>query len=609
MKKGKLSINSENIFPIIKKWLYSDMDIFVRELISNASDAITKLKKLNTMGEWQEPEGEKYRIDVTENKEVGTISFSDNGIGMTEEEVGKYINEIAFSGAGDFLEKYKDKSDKDQIIGHFGLGFYSAFMVADQVEIDTLSYIDGAKPVKWISDGEAEYRIEESTRTTRGTTITLKLSEEGREFTGFKLKEIIKKYCSFMPVEIFIDEDEKPVNTIQPLYTKNPSEVTDEEYRQFYKETFMDFKEPLFWIHLNMDYPFNLKGIMYFPKISLGTDIAEGRVKLYNSQVFVADNIKEVIPEFLLLLKGVVDCPDLPLNVSRSFLQNDGFVRRISSYITKKVADKLSGIFNTSREEYEAAWEDIGPFIKYGILRDEKFADQIKEKLIFKTPDGSYISLQDLGNEKIYYSTNQNAQSQLIDAVIAEGRKCIILDHPIDSALINYLESSAMAAMGATDTADATGATAPTGESKPGEGEDGSQPERLEFARVDSGVDSEKTQIDETVKSLFSVPAEIVDLKDADIASMMVTDEQGRRMKDMIKQFGMTGMPDLGEDKKTLQLNKNNKLVAKFLSETDEEKKKLYSRYLYLSAELVGGDMTPDSIKELTKLMNDVLTS
>ena len=445
-KKGSLSINSENIFPIIKKWLYQDHDIFYRELISNGCDAVTKLKKLSLIGEYTAPEGEKYRIDVTVDPRVNTITFEDNGIGMTADEVDSYINQIAFSGAADFLQKYKDKANEDQIIGHFGLGFYSAFMVADRVEIDTLSYKEGAEPVRWISEDGMSFEMTEGTRTTHGTSVTLTINEEELQFCNeYKAREVMDKYCSFMPVEIYLkdaakeeekarkkaEEDakkktestgtieveggekpvaedqikdykeveaeviEKPLNDTHPLWNESPSQVKEEQYKEFYRKVFRDFKEPLFWIHLNMDYPFNLKGILYFPKINNEYENLEGTIKLYNNQVFIADNIKEVIPEYLLLLKGVIDCPDLPLNVSRSALQNDGFVKKISDYITKKVSDKLTGMFKVDRENYEKYWDDISPFIKYGCLKDEKFGDKMKDAVIFKDLDGKYVTVDE----------------------------------------------------------------------------------------------------------------------------------------------------------------------------------------------------------------------
>ena len=505
-KTGSLTINSENIFPIIKKWLYSDHDIFYRELISNGCDAITKLKKLALMGEYEEPEGVSYKVQVTVNPKEKTIKVTDNGIGMTEEELDEYINQIAFSGAQDFLNKYKDKANEDQIIGHFGLGFYSSFMVADRVSIDTLSYREGAKPVHWESEGGTEYEMTEGSRETAGTTITLYLNDDSTEFSNeYRAREVIEKYCAFMPVEIYLEDETaepryetiekeeltekdtivetiveeakteekekedgtketvevspakekykilkrpEPINDTHPLWNKHPNECTEEEYKEFYRKVFLDFKEPLFWIHLNMDYPFNLKGILYFPKINMEYESIEGKIKLYNNQVFIADNIKEVIPEFLMLLKGVIDCPDLPLNVSRSALQNDGFVKKISDYITKKVADKLSGMCKTDRETYEKYWDDINPFIKFGCLKDEKFAEKMNDYIIFKNLEGRYLTLKDCleankekGHEnQVFYVTDEKEQSQYIRMFREAGLDAVILPHPIDSPFITNLE-------------------------------------------------------------------------------------------------------------------------------------------------------------------------
>ena len=502
---GSLSINSDNIFPIIKKWLYSDHDIFYRELISNGCDAITKLKKLELMGEYSAPEDNKYQVKVIVSAKDKTIKFIDNGLGMTADEVNEYICQIAFSGAEAFLEKYKDKANEDQIIGHFGLGFYSAFMVADRVTIDTLSYQEGAKPVHWECDGGTEYDMEEGTKTTRGTEITLYLSEECNEFANeYRAKEVIEKYCSFMPIEIYVEnadageqyqtinEDELldtdkvvetiveeakteeiekedgtketvetvpaskklkivkrpvPINDTTPLWTKHPNDCTEEQYKEFYRKVFKDYKEPLFWIHLNMDYPFNLKGILYFPKLNTEYDTIEGTIKLYNNQVFIADNIKEVIPEFLMLLKGVIDCPDLPLNVSRSALQNDGFVKKISDYITKKVADKLTGMYKTEKESYEKYWDDINPFIKYGCLKDDKFYDKMKDYILFKNLDGKYLTLPECLEENkekhentVFYVKNETEQGQYIKMFKEAGLDAVILTHNIDSAFINHIE-------------------------------------------------------------------------------------------------------------------------------------------------------------------------
>ena len=504
-KKGSLSITSENIFPVIKKWLYSDHDIFYRELVSNGSDAITKLKKLELMGEYEKPEDVEYKIQVTVNPDEKTIKVSDNGLGMTEEEIDKYINQIAFSGVQDFLEKYKDKANEDQIIGHFGLGFYSAFMVADKVTIDSLSYQKEAKAVHWESEGGIDFEMTDGERTEVGTTITLYLNEDSHEFCNeYRAREVLEKYCSFMPVPIYLnnekaepqyetiekdeltdkdtivetvmepaktEEKEKedgtketveveparerykilkrpvPLNDVNPLWNKHPNECSEEDYKAFYRKVFMDYKEPLFWIHLNMDYPFNLKGILYFPKINMEYDSLEGVIKLYNNQVFIADNIKEVIPEFLMLLKGVIDCPDLPLNVSRSALQNDGFVKKISDYITKKVADKLSGMCKTDRENYEKYWDDIAPFIKFGYIKDEKFAEKMGDYILFKNLEGKYLTFKDCLEENkekhentIFYVTDEKEQSQYINLFKGEGIDAVLLPHNIDSPFISRVE-------------------------------------------------------------------------------------------------------------------------------------------------------------------------
>ena len=504
-KKGSLSITSENIFPVIKKWLYSDHDIFYRELISNGSDAITKLKKLELMGEYERPEDLEYKIQVSVNPNDKTIKITDNGLGMTEDEIDKYINQIAFSGVQDFMEKYKDKANEDQIIGHFGLGFYSAFMVADKVSIDSLSYQKGSKPVHWESEGGIDFEMEEGDKAEVGTTITLYLNEDSTEFCNeYRAREVIEKYCAFMPVNIFLDNEtaepqyetiekdeltdkdtvvetviepakteekekedgtkevveiepsrekykinKRPValNDTSPLWNRHPNECSEEDYKSFYRKVFRDYKEPLFWIHLNMDYPFNLKGILYFPKINMEYDSLEGTIKLYNSQVFIADNIKEVIPEFLMLLKGVIDCPDLPLNVSRSALQNDGFVKKISDYITKKVADKLSGMCKTDRDNYEKYWDDIAPFIKFGYIKDEKFAEKMGDFILYKNLEGKYLTLQDCLDENkekhentIFYVTNEKEQSQYINMFKEEGIDAVIMPAAIDSPFISHVE-------------------------------------------------------------------------------------------------------------------------------------------------------------------------
>ena len=599
-KKGNLSIDSENIFPIIKKWVYSDHDIFIRELVSNGCDAITKYKKLDMMGECELPDDYKGKIQVIVNPEEKTLKFIDNGIGMTAEEVEEYITQIAFSGATQFLEKYKDKTTEDEMIGHFGLGFYSAFMVADEVQIDTLSYKEGAAAVHWVSEGGTEYEMQEGNRTEVGTEITLYLNEDSLAFANeYRAREVLEKYCSFMPVEIFLskanaepeyetideadvlDTDEvvehiteepkegeegepkqkvkivkRPVSLsdIHPLWTKNPSDCTKDDYIEFYRKVFMDYKEPLFWIHLNMDYPFNLKGILYFPKINTEYDSIEGKIKLYNNQVFIADNIKEVIPEFLMVLKGVIDCPDLPLNVSRSALQNDGFVTKVADYISKKVADKLNGMFKTDRENYEKYWDDISPFIKFGCLKDEKFGEKVKDSMLFKNLDHKYLTLEDCikanGGEtaeetkaeettdseetketpktNIFYVTNEQQQSQYINMFKEQGQDAVILAHNIDSAFITYLEQ---------------------------------KHDNVKFQRIDADVhESLKAEVAEEEKETFQKNADslteifrkvlnnekldvkVEKLKDENIASMAVLSEESRRMEEMMKMYGMGGM-------------------------------------------------------------------
>lgn len=595
-EKGSLSIHSENIFPIIKKWLYSDHDIFIREVVSNACDAITKVRKLNGMGEIDLPEDEVYAVDVIYDDEAKTITFRDNGIGLDEEEVKKYINQIAFSGAEDFLNTYKDKADADQIIGHFGLGFYSTFMVADTVEIKSLSYKDGAEPIHWSCDGGTEFELETGDKTSRGTDIILHLGDDGNEFkNAFKIRSTIEKYCSFMPYDVYFSETGKepekddegnivepsPINDTTPLYLKKPSECTDEEYKEFYRKTFMDFKEPLFWIHLNMDYPFNLKGILYFPKLGNEFETMEGQIKLYNSQVFVADNIKEVIPEFLLLLKGVIDCPDLPLNVSRSFLQNDGFVNKISDYITKKVADKLKSLYKKEKESYEKFWDDISPFIKYGTLRDEKFFDRVKDIMLYKTTSDDYVVLPDYlerNREKhenqVFYITDQVQQAQYIKMFKDHDMEAVILEHQIDQAFISHIEAK--------------------------EAEVG-----VKFARIDADVSdtmkdsvSEEDQkaheeASEDLQKVFAealgkddVKVKVESFKSEEISAVMVLAEESRRMADMSKMYGFMGMGlgDMPSDE-TLLLNKKNRLVDFIMANKDDDSKKedvkLFCEQLY----------------------------
>lgn len=647
MKNGNLSINSENIFPVIKKWLYSDHDIFVRELISNGCDAVTKLKKLSLMGEFDEPD-EPYRIDVTTSANDKTITFTDNGIGMTEEEVEKYINQIAFSGAEAFLEQYKDKATEEQIIGHFGLGFYSAFMVADKVTIETKSYKDGEDAVYWECEDGLEYSMKKCIKADRGTTITLYLNEDSYEFANeYRIKEVIDKYCSFMPVEIYytnadepqedpkdatVDVDAKevsdtadnaedskgpdaddtkteekkpeapkPLNTTTPLWAKHPNDCTDEEYKEFYRKVFHDYKEPLFWIHLNMDYPFNLKGILYFPKINTQYDNLEGTIKLYNNQVFVADNIKEVIPEFLMLLKGCIDCPDLPLNVSRSALQNDGFVKKISDYITKKVADKLSGMYKTHREDYEKYWDDINPFIKFGCLKDLKFLDKMKDFCIYKNLEGKYVTLPEYleaGKEKyenkVFYVTDEQAQSQYINMFKAEGMDALIMTQTIDSPFITLLEQ---------------------------------KNENVHFYRIDAELSdnfvgeelSEETAKEykdkltvtfEKALDMKNLNVKVESLKDENTSSILTQPEETRRMQEMMKMYGMAGMdPSMfgqGEGE-TLILNSNNKLVKYVLDNPDSDNTATICCQLYDLAVLANRPLSAEAMTKFIARSNEIL--
>lgn len=614
MAKGNISVNSENIFPIIKKWLYSDKDIFLRELVSNACDAITKMKKLAGIGEAQLEDDESFKVDVIVDSEAGTLKICDNGIGMTAEEIDKYITQIAFSGANDFLEKYKDEKNPDQIIGHFGLGFYSAFMVADKVEIDSLSYLPGAKAAKWVCEGGLEYELTDGTRETRGTTITLYLGEDGKEFkNGYEIRSILNKYCSFLPVEVYLDEVKKeedkpeeasegeekkepeapkPINDTNPLWMKKPSECTDEEYKEFYTKVFMDFNEPLFWIHLNVDYPFRLKGILYFPKINHEFTVNEGQIKLFNNQVFVADNVKEVIPEFLMLLKGVIDCPDLPLNVSRSFLQNDGYVKKISAHITKKVADKLTGIFKNERENYNKYWDDINIFIKYGCMRDEKFYDKIKDIIIYKTTDDEYITLEDYfegrDNKDVYYTSDKNQQSQYINLFREQDIKVLELNTMMDTQFMSFIEM---------------------------------KNENVKFKRVDSNVsdlsDSEEKQDDDNNAKLIelvkkSVPeetkVEVQSLKNADIPAVMLLGEQSRRMQEMYKAYGqqMAAMAGMFKDEYTLVLNKNNSLIKK-LPELSEEDCELVSGHIYDLAMLCNKPLPAEQMTKFIERSNKIM--
>ena len=680
-KHGNLSINSENIFPIIKKWLYSDHDIFARELISNGCDAITKLKKLDVMGEYTLPDDYKAEVQVIVNPEEKTLKFIDTGLGMTADEVEEYITQIAFSGATEFLSKYKDKTTDDQIIGHFGLGFYSAFMVADEVHIDTLSYKEGAAPVHWTCDGGTEYDMQEGNKTTVGTEITLFLNDESTEFSNeYRMREIIEKYCSFMPVNIYLskenapqeyetideaelrdddviveriheeakteekenDKGEKEVVEVspakdkvkinkrpvslsdpEPLWMKHPNSCTDEEYKEFYRKVFMDYKEPLFWIHLNMDYPFNLKGILYFPKINTEYDSIEGTIKLYNNQVFIADNIKEVIPEFLLLLKGVIDCPDLPLNVSRSALQNDGFVKKISEYITKKVADKLTGMCKTDRESYEKYWDDISPFIKYGCIKDSKFSDKMNDYILFKNIDGKYLTLKDCIEENrkpedetkteetvesteekkedgakdekepekttIFYVTDEVQQSQYINMFREAKKDAVILKHNIDSAFISHLEQ---------------------------------KDQTIQFKRIDADLTEElrgeEAADEETSKTLTEVfrdalkndklEVKVENLKNEKVAAMMTLSEESRRMQDMMKMYNMYGMdPSMFGGQETLVLNAKHPLVQFVADNKDSDKTPVICEELYDLAMLSHKQLSPEEMTRFVQRSNEIL--
>ena len=659
-KHGALSINSDNIFPIIKKWLYSDHDIFYRELISNGCDAITKLKKLDMMGEYELPEGYKPRVDVIVDPDAKTIRFIDNGVGMTADEVEEYINQIAFSGATDFIAKYKDKTNDDQIIGHFGLGFYSAFMVADEVHIDTLSWQKDAKPVHWECDGGTEYDMQDGTRTEVGTCITLFLNEDCLQFCNeYKATEVIKKYCSFMPVEIYVsrantpetqtilasekldsdhvieevkkEKEEDPdklkitkrpelINDTHPLWTKNPSECTKEEYIDFYRKVFMDYKEPLFWIHLNMDYPFNLKGILYFPKINTEYDSIEGTIKLYNNQVFIADNIKEVIPEFLLLLKGVIDCPDLPLNVSRSALQNDGFVQKISEYISKKVADKLTGMCKTDRESYEKYWDDISPFIKFGCIKDSKFSEKLHDYILFKDVDNKYLTLKDCieQNKKedtaesddtkkedaenkenaekkepekttIFYVTDPVQQSQYINMFREAGKNAVILSHNIDTTFISHLEQKDQTIQFKRIDADVT-------EELKGEG------------AADENTAKTLTELFRKNLNMEKLEVKAENLKNESVAAMMTLSEESRRMQDMMKMYNMYGMdPGMFGGQETLVLNVSHPLV-KYLAENQEsEHAAVICQQLYDLAMLSHKQLSPDEMTKFVQRSNEIL--
>mgnify|MGYP004508533815 CR=1 FL=1 len=608
MSKGNISVNSENIFPVIKKWLYSDKDIFLRELVSNACDAVTKLKKLAGIGEAKLADDEKFRIDVVIDKDKNQLIIEDNGIGMTKEEVEKYITDIAFSGAADFLEKYKDKDDKGaQIIGHFGLGFYSAFMPSEKVEIETLSYQDGAKAVKWSCDGGMTYDIDECDKTARGTKITLTIAEDSKEFLEeHTVRSVLSKYCSFIPVEIYLtvagkepekDKDgnviePKPINDTTPLWMKPPKDCTDEEYKEFYTKVFMDFNEPLFWIHLNVDFPFNLKGILYFPKINHEFAANEGQIKLFNNQVFVADNVKEVIPDFLMLLKGVIDCPDLPLNVSRSFLQNDGYVKKISAHITKKVADKLKEIYTKQREDYNRYWEDINVFIKYGCMRDEKFYEKVKDFIIYKNLDGKYLTLSEYldGKEKkdVYYVSDENLQSQYINMFREQGLDAVILPTMMDTHFISFIEM---------------------------------KEEGVKFKRIDSSVEEtasdsglaeeDKTKLTDEFKTAVgdeNLKIEVQALKNEATPAVILLSEQSRRMKEMYRSYGqqIAGMGDMFKDEFTLVLNSNNKLI-KSIDGMDEDSRKVLCEHIYDLAMLCHKPLSPEQMTKFVERSNKLM--
>lgn len=685
MEQGSLSINSENIFPIIKKWLYSDHDIFVRELVSNGCDAITKLKKLALIGEAELPDDNRWKVTVRINPEEKTLTFIDNGIGMTADEVKEYINQIAFSGATDFLEKYKDKASEEQIIGHFGLGFYSAFMVAHKVTIDTLSYRPGASAVHWESEEGVDFSMDESDRSERGTEITLYLNEDSYEFSNeYRIKEVLNKYCSFMPVPIYLEDDTKPaeepkdepsdvidaevnedgtaaetaekkedkgpkpINETAPLFTKHPNECTEEQYKEFYRDTFHDYKEPLFWIHLNMDYPFNLKGILYFPKINTEYDSLEGTIKLYNNQVFIADNIKEVIPEFLMLLKGVIDCPDIPLNVSRSALQNDGFVKKISDYITKKVADKLSGMYKVERENYEKFWDDISPFIKFGCLKDSKFREKMKDVIIYKNLEGKYVTLpeyleaakkraeeakaeaaegiaaessdateaaadsegteagetadtaeskeskEDTPVEKdvVYYVTDEKQQSQYINMFKEAGMDAVFMTHNIDNPFITQLEQ---------------------------------ENDKVRFQRIDADLtgtlkeetgEEELKAIQDALTAMFrktlgkdKLEVRVEKLKNANVSAVITLSEESRRMQEMMKMYGMSGMSmgDFG-GQETLVLNANNNLVQYVFAHPKTKNAPIICEQLYDLAMLSHRPLEPEAMTRFVERTNQIMT-
>ncbi|MFO7637071.1 MAG: molecular chaperone HtpG [Clostridia bacterium] len=597
MEKGSISINTDNILPIIKKWLYSDKDIFIRELISNSADALSKYKRLMELEEVKKGEEEKLFITVTVNKKQKTLTFSDNGIGMTGEEVRKYINQIAFSGAQDFLEKYKDENAKDQIIGHFGLGFYSAFMVAEKVEIQTLSYTDGAQPVRWESDGTSEYAMEPGIRSTRGTDVILHIMKEEKEFLDiYKVRSVVRKYCGFLPFEIYVKDEVKPeekegeaVNETSPLWLKKPSECTDEDYRKFYRKTFMDYNEPLFWIHLNMEYPFRLKGILFFPKLKHELESMEGRIQLYYNQVYVADNIKEVIPEFLMLLKGVIDCPDLPLNVSRSFLQNDGYVNKISNHITKKVSDKLKELFNKQREDYNRYWDDINPFVKYGCLREEKFYEKVKGFILYKTIDDKYVTLEDYlaknmdkHTNKVYYASDTEKQAPYITLFKEHGLDAVVLNAVLDSHFISFIE--------------------------------GKNPD-LRFESVDSNISEilkgeELAEGLDDLKEYFkkvlgegSMKIEAESLKAEQVPAILVTSEESRRMQEMSRMFGGGSMPS--EEK--LVLNASNGVIRRLSGLADGPGKEDAVRHIYQLALLSAGRLKSSDLSDFIRRSSAIL--
>ena len=603
MAKGNISVDSENLFPIIKKWLYSDKDIFLRELVSNACDAITKHKTIALSGETEAENA--YKIIITVDKPNKKLIISDNGIGMTADEIDKYINQIAFSGAAEFLEKYKDENDDSaQIIGHFGLGFYSAFMVSDSVEIDSLSFCDGATPAKWVCDGSMEFDMTDGERNTRGTTITLNIAKDSMDFLEeFKIREILRKYCSFLPVEIYLENadkpeenkeeksEPKPINTTYPLWMKKPSECTDEEYKEFYRKVFHDYKEPLFWIHLNVDYPFNLKGILYFPKINHEFSGSEGQIKLFNNQVFVADKVKEDIPEFLMLLKGVIDCPELPLNVSRSFLQNDGYVQKIASHITRKVADKLTSLYKNDTDNYTKYWEDINIFVKYGCVRDEKFYDKVKNALVYKDLDGKYKTLEALTenkeNAEIYYVSDEKQQSQYINMFKEQGLNAVILPTMMDTHFISFIEM---------------------------------KEEKVKFKRIDSALSEISNSVldDESSKELAdlfkselndeTLKIEVQSLKSDSVPAVILLSEESRRMQEMYKSYGQqfAGMANMFTDEFTLVINANNELVKK-LSSLDGDTKKLVINHIYDLAKISHSPLNADQMSKFIARSNELL--